>query len=119
MGPDLIHVLSRDTDARYMLRVAGERELMHYRELYGNEIVDRCLRGTEAIRRCQRQGHVIAAWDERAEDGTVRHYFQHGDNPRNRLMLDPSDNKWPWADGPVGEWIERVHNLTAWLPVEV
>ncbi len=119
MEPEAIHVLSNNADARYMLKVASDRQLAHYRELYGDDIVDRCLRGGKTLKQCQRDGHTVSAWNETADDGTIRHYFQHGTNPRNRLVLNPSDNKWPWADGPVGEWVERVHNLTAWIPMEV
>lgn len=113
LGPDVQHVIRNNTDAQRMYEVARYRQQLGLREKYGDALVERCIRGTAEIEACRKRGHTIKAWDERV-DGRVLHHFQHNENPEHHLILDPSDDKWPYADGPVGEWVERIHSLRWW-----
>lgn len=94
-------------EAQLTYLTARYRQRLALRELFGDDKVDRAIAGGLQIDLCRAAGHFIACWQDIA---TKDHHWQHGENPEHRLtMPDAALQEWPWADGPVGEWVARVH----------
>lgn len=90
-------------------RAASEVQRVALREMYGDALMDRTLAGTTQIEMCRAAGHFIAAWQDIE---TRDHHWQHGLNREHQLvMADAELATWPYADGPIGEWVVRVHHI--------
>ena len=122
IAPTIYEMLTRPLDlltpkqvdallqVRQLYVQAREAQWQGLREQYGDERMDACERGTVIIKACRAQGHDLGAWQDL--DGTF--VFQHGRNETALRLSREELATWPYADGPVGIWIERVHRLTNW-----